>query len=91
MWIPVAFLLAAIVLNSTVIIANHGLMPVSGYYDSSKVEDGTHTLLTSETKLKWLADVHGPPMARYSIGDIFAGLSMVGLFVVVVIRLCMRS
>jgi len=91
MRIPVSFIMIAMCLNFTVCFANHGKMPVSGYYDSTKVEDNRHTMITTESKLPWLADVHGPPMARYSIGDVFAFLGILSLIAIMVIKLCMRS
>lgn len=71
-------------LNGLVLAFNGFRMPVSGYWKPWTLNAGSHTLLTTSSRLTLLADVHGPNWLRYSLGDCFiwAGVALLLLIII---------
>jgi len=61
---------AGLAANALVVASNDGCMPVREM-ERFKFVDMRHCMLTAQTRLTWLADVHGwPGVLLYSVGDV---------------------
>src|ERR1700688_4186028 len=69
-------LLIAGFMNGAVMLANHGHMPVRAPHAVLQASDSVHVPLDGNSRLPWLADVHGGYWVRYSLGDVFCALAL---------------
>jgi hypothetical protein len=71
--------------NAVVMLANQDRMPVLAPCIEIPAYDHEHSVATGSSRLLFLADVHGPVWARYSLGDVCIFLGTVVALVVCVV------